>query len=794
MGLLGMDLVSDEEDSENSGRDDGENSDQGEACSESSSDCEEDEGERRRSAARLSAASTSSSSSRRRSRRRSNSLETASPAESRSRLLNSEFAQQIYKDTLCKAYAIPTNVCSMLQKRQRSAHGFRRCERVHITQRFVPDPWYGKKKSRLSTERPRLHAVAGSASVHDEVAHAAAAAASVEEDDHGGGERDGGGGGESYSHPHHRREAEGDSDQEEDDQDSAVTDAASHSNQRRRMRRRDSQSEVVATYSNQVFVSQYSKDGSKLVSACQDKRIRLFDSVSWRLEKEIEARDVGWSIVDSDFSPDQRFLIYSSWSDSIHLCNLNNALFDTHHALNLQPLSHRFCCFSIKFSPDSKEILAGCSDLSLYVYDLAANRRVIRVPAHDEDVNTVAWADSTSQLLLSGSDDALVKLWDRRLLGSASGAGSPNKPVGVFCGHLEGITHVSSKGDGRYVISNSKDQSIKLWDLRKPFSSSASASSSSTGFSGTLSFAKAKQEEVDQIPIESQAPSVVAPAPSSAQSQREQEQEQEQEQEEQPRRLRACERWDYRFGEAFFSRRQRLVAAGRLVHPQDHSLMSYRGHRVFQTLIRAYFSPAHSTGQRYIYSGSYDGCIYVYDVLTGKVVRRFCGHHTVVRDCSWHPYLPEIVSSSWDGTLRRYSFSFENCTSPVAVEAQRRACGTAEKSVTPTQPHRVRLATPPSAETSITPVQLERYNVLTPPSAETSAMAMQFERLSVVTLPNTETSLTTVQPYRFSVVTLPRADTSVMPRADTSVMPAQCCSLRLCTRPNAETSVTPVQP
>lgn len=31
----------------------------------------------------------------------------------------------------------------------------------------------------------------------------------------------------------------------------------------------------------------------------------------------------------------------------------------------------------------------------------------------------------------------------------------------------EGITYVSAKGDGRYVISNGKDQALRLWDLRK---------------------------------------------------------------------------------------------------------------------------------------------------------------------------------------------------------------------------------------------------------------------------------------------------------------------------------------
>jgi WD repeat-containing protein 23 len=34
-------------------------------------------------------------------------------------------------------------------------------------------------------------------------------------------------------------------------------------------------------------------------------------------------------------------------------------------------------------------------------------------------------------------------------------------------GHTEGITYVSAKGDGRYIISNGKDQALRLWDLRK---------------------------------------------------------------------------------------------------------------------------------------------------------------------------------------------------------------------------------------------------------------------------------------------------------------------------------------
>lgn len=36
-------------------------------------------------------------------------------------------------------------------------------------------------------------------------------------------------------------------------------------------------------------------------------------------------------------------------------------------------------------------------------------------------------------------------------------------------------------------------------------------------------------------------------------------------------------------------------------HPHDQSIATFRGHEVRQTLIRAYFSPAHTTAQRYVY-------------------------------------------------------------------------------------------------------------------------------------------------------------------------------------------------
>lgn len=342
---------------------------------------------------------------------------------------------------------------------------------------------------------------------------------------------------------------------------------------------------ILEQYNDKIFCGQYSRDGTVFMSAAQDRRVRLYNTDTWKIRKQIDAINVEWSVIDIDYSPDQRWIIYSSWSDYVQICNLQGD-FEIHEALDFRPQVDRFCLFSIKFSPGSNEILGGSSDKKLYVYDIDRKERVLQVPAHTDDINTVCYLDESGDTIVSGSDDRLVKVWDRRMLGTGPARGTRGC-VGVLAGHGYGITHISPKGDGRYLISNGKDQCIKLWDIRR------------------------------MLP-----PSTDIHQPSNNE-------------------------WDYRYGG------QRRVGRNPSApkHPNDVSLQTYRGHGVYQTLIRAYFSPASTTGQKYIYTGSYDKAIYIYDVLTGEVVSKLTGHEALIRDLSWHPYETQITSTSWDASI-----------------------------------------------------------------------------------------------------------------------------------------------
>ncbi|PRP80921.1 WD repeat domain 23 [Planoprotostelium fungivorum] len=334
-------------------------------------------------------------------------------------------------------------------------------------------------------------------------------------------------------------------------------------------------------YRNQIFCGRFSRSGQVFMSACQDRVIRIYDYHSGKKTKEIQARNIGWSIIDTDYSPDQRWLIYSSWSEYIHLCNITGEN-NTHDALDMRPEDNRFCLFSVKFSPDSREILGGSSDRHIYIYNLERREVEMRIEGHRDDINTVTYAEEdNSNLIITGSDDRLCRVWDRRTMSDQR----RTTAVGNFSGHSSGITHVSSKGDGRYFISNGKDHSLKLWDIRM-------------GRPGIQAGRRA-----DQVP--------------------------------------------------------------------DTSLMTYTGHSVSQTLIRAYFSPVQSTGARYIYSGSYNGNIYIWDVLTGEVVKKLEAHEATIRDLSWHPTEPVIMSTSWDATVKKWTVNPEGKEQEEPVRRRR---------------------------------------------------------------------------------------------------------------------------
>ncbi|KAI0066418.1 WD40 repeat-like protein [Artomyces pyxidatus] len=391
---------------------------------------------------------------------------------------------------------------------------------------------------------------------------------------------------------------------------------------------------AVASSEANIYCGQFSADSSFYYTCNQDFQLHIYDMTAPRKQpdpprivstgrrtfvanreqttlkvlKTIDGAPGQWTITDSHLSPDNQRIIYSSITSTVHMATTLDSstvqvpipFADPRRRQALWGFEERFGIWSCRFSADGNEVIAGGTG-KIFVYDLLADKRTVKIEAHDDDVNSCCWADTESgNVLVSASDDTFLKVWDRRSLGSSQ------KPSGVLIGHTEGITNVSAKGDGRYIISNGKDQALRLWDLRKM---------------RTNTEYEAVKDKDYGVP-----------------------------------------NYDYRY--------PHYPKPRWLAHPQDCSVMTYRGHRVLHTLIRCHFSPAETTGGQYLYSGSADGKIHIWS-LDGQVVQVLDRAHTLpmsfdpsgpepestvnsarrpvcVRDVSWHSREPVLMSAGWD--------------------------------------------------------------------------------------------------------------------------------------------------
>ncbi|CAI7618915.1 unnamed protein product [Penicillium manginii] len=380
----------------------------------------------------------------------------------------------------------------------------------------------------------------------------------------------------------------------------------------------------IIHYDARSYSGQFSDDGNFFFSCAQDFKVRMYDTSNpyeWKYYKTVDYPFGQWTITDATLSPDNRFLVYSSIRSQAYLATTDPEDDSDPSVLDFSlPPGHRrrsmgsshFGIWSLRFSGDGREVVAGTSENSVVVYDIETKQPVLNLQdRHQDHVNAVCYGDTSSpHLLYSGSDDTTLRVWDRRSM-------ADGREAGAFMGHTEGLTYVDSKGDGRYIISNGKDQTMKLWDLRKMMTTA----------------------DFDRID---------------------------------PNHYTTG--FDYRF-ESYPDEYYEP-------HEHDCSVVTFRGHRVLKTLIRCHFSPPDSTNSRYVYSGSEDGKVYVYNMdatlagtidvgsatvnsrprepdvfasydMGGEMIWRTC-----VRDASWHPNAPVLAATSWNG----WGLSSGTCT------------------------------------------------------------------------------------------------------------------------------------
>ncbi|RPB28649.1 U5 snRNP-specific protein-like factor [Terfezia boudieri ATCC MYA-4762] len=158
---------------------------------------------------------------------------------------------------------------------------------------------------------------------------------------------------------------------------------------------------------------------------------------------------------------------------------------------------HKGAILDLNWSRDSLTIFTASADSLLASWDVDTKTRIRRYVGHEDIVNVMDITRRGPEMIVSGSDDGTIGIWDPRQKSSVdyletnfpvtavavSDAGNELFTGGIdndikvwdlrklaivylLRGHQDTITSLSVSPDGQSLLSNSMDNSVRIWDIR----------------------------------------------------------------------------------------------------------------------------------------------------------------------------------------------------------------------------------------------------------------------------------------------------------------------------------------
>ncbi|KMZ74558.1 putative WD-repeat protein [Zostera marina] len=158
---------------------------------------------------------------------------------------------------------------------------------------------------------------------------------------------------------------------------------------------------------------------------------------------------------------------------------------------------HKNAVLDVQWNTDGTQIISTSADKTLRAWDVDTGKQVKKMVEHAEPVNSCCPSRRGPPLVVSGSDDGTAKLWDLRQRGSVQTV-TENYQVTAVCfsdasdkiysagidndvkvwdlrrnekiitlqGHSDMMTGMQLSPDGSYLLTNSMDSTLRIWDMR----------------------------------------------------------------------------------------------------------------------------------------------------------------------------------------------------------------------------------------------------------------------------------------------------------------------------------------